>query len=149
MVKVDGHISNWTVHSHTFIFMDRPLSYFWSVHFNDSGPSTFMLWYSRAVHFNTFWSSSSTLLGPSTFTLWRMTVNFGANDRPIWPMTVHFGQTIYFCETVHFNDRPISPLWTARFRPDAKNLAKTSFLLVLYSNFPNFGHFNVFFGSKS
>ena len=48
-----------------------------------------------------------------------MTVQFGANDRPVWLKTVQFGRTVHFRATVHFKDRPLSPFWTVHFGPDS------------------------------
>ena len=73
-------------------------------------------------------------------------VLFGSKDRPLssWivkydQMAVRFGLrpstfrcNVPFCMTIHFKDRPLSPLWTIHFEPDTIDLI-IRFLLIYFS----------------
>ena len=76
--------------------------------------------------------------GPST--LAQMTVRFGSR-----PST--FGQTVHFRATVHFKDRPLSPLWTVHFGPDSflglQVLEIFSTLARFFENFRIFAKFEL------
>ena len=75
-----------------FEILDRLLSYF-----EFSGPSTFDM---RDLPLQLITTTAQ---------------NFGSQDHPVWLKTVQFRAT------VHFDDRPLSPLWTVHFRPDSKS----------------------------
>ena len=93
----------WTIHLHTTCILDHPLSYLYTVHFHTSGPSIFILldrpvWLFCTVHF--FY------MGPSTSI--QLTVHFRSKDRPLSSRTVHFGGAVHLNDhlwligTVHF-----------------------------------------------